>query len=412
MQREKVKILYVDDEDSWRSTFQRDMSEVYEVITARNAEEGWELLNRHAREIAVLISDQRMPGRPGIELLKQARAYYPKIVRIIATGLSEGNLSVHATNLGSLYHHIGKPWNTDELNAIVKRAVDVYQLRRERDHLLERKLSTIMRKNLESKLQCLLVFGVAHKESIHRAMDAFSTYLQGITVDPGQLSDYRTVFRQAQSELNCLLSNLGIAQSLYDLPDQLRAVGSDSAVDVRRVLLGARDSCNQVIYSVRSAPAGRPEQRSAAEQLLVERLLELIQCWVGDQRDQKLLEISEPVQGCSESSGQGVMFHLRICDYRDPDPLPEDHDDPRFNGINLDESRELAWVRFLLSTYHFGGSIQVVHLSRSRLQILMRQFDPQAKQEMTPSGLASDLILKFETWNHAPKPDQPIKSDV
>src|SRR5690606_37599052 len=124
------------------------------------------------------------------------------------------------------------------------------------DNLLERKLSTIMRKNLESKLQCLLVFGVAHKESIHRAMEAFSAYLQGITADPGQLSDYRMVFRQAQSELNCLLSNLNIAQSLCDLPGQLRAVGSDSAVDVRRVLLGARDSCNQVIYSVRSAPAG------------------------------------------------------------------------------------------------------------------------------------------------------------
>ena len=72
---EKVKILYVDDEEnnlvSFRASFRID----YEVFTALNAENAFELLKENA--INIIISDQRMPGTTGVEFLEQTLKFYP-----------------------------------------------------------------------------------------------------------------------------------------------------------------------------------------------------------------------------------------------------------------------------------------------------------------------------------------------
>ena len=398
MEDSDIKILYVDDEDTWRVVFQRNMNGVFNVITARNAEEGWELLKKHCNEIGVIISDQRMPGRPGIELLKQARAYYPKIVRIITTGFSDSTIAVHATNQGAVYHYISKPWNADELVSIVRRSMDFFRLRRERDHLLERKLSTIQRKNLESKLQCLLVFCVSNQHIILRSMEALSAYLGGIRKDPGGILDVKSVFRQTQSELGSLLLNLDVVKNLNHLPQEILATSMDPPVDVRHVLLRVRDECSQVIYSVRNTQGLKMEDLTEQEHFVSESLLQLVGCWMGAKTHEKLLEISES-RDTDHPAGVG-RFLIRICNYSDPTPFEVTPDDPLFNGINLGTKQELAWLKFLLVVYHFGGTITPIHLSAERMVFEIREFDDALKGKLTPDAVVADLIRKFEGWNY------------
>lgn len=100
------KILYVDDEPMSLKYFVQALDGKYEVITASSADEGLAKLQRHSREVAVLITDQRMPGKMGMELLKQAKAYYPNVVRILTTAYSDVNSAIQAMNQGAVYQYI------------------------------------------------------------------------------------------------------------------------------------------------------------------------------------------------------------------------------------------------------------------------------------------------------------------
>jgi len=398
MELNNFKVLYVDDEDAWRVVFQRTLNGVFDVITARNTEEGWDLLKKHADEIGVIISDQRMPGRPGIELLKQARAYFPKIVRIITTGYSDSNIAVHATNQGAIYHYISKPWNSDELLSVVKRSMDFFLVRRERDNLLERKLSTIQRKNLESKLQCLLVFAISNSGFVRHSTNAMSAYLGSVGRDPGEITDIKSIFRQSQSELGTILVNLDLVNQLNDLPSALNQFLLNETVEVRNLLLKVRDGCSHLIYSVRNPLGSRIEDLTELESFLGNQLLSLIQCWIAGRESQKLVEISESRKDRNDVGSKN--FVVRIGNYDDPYPWNAEDDPDLFNGINLENSQELEWIRFLMAIYHFGGVITPHFVSRERIMFEMGEFRITDEPNLDPKSVMAELIRKFEAWNY------------
>src|SRR5688500_19971437 len=85
----KFAILYVDDEEKSLKYFTRAFQEQFRVFTATNAQDGYALLEQHKDEIGILITDQRMPGEKGVQLLERARQLRPKILRILATRSAE-----------------------------------------------------------------------------------------------------------------------------------------------------------------------------------------------------------------------------------------------------------------------------------------------------------------------------------
>ncbi|MDI7065982.1 response regulator, partial [Klebsiella pneumoniae] len=78
-------ILFVDDDEMSRNHFARAIREDYHVRIARGADEAMAVLSEHAAEIAVLVTDFRMPGRQGDDLLRQVAQEHPQIVRILVT---------------------------------------------------------------------------------------------------------------------------------------------------------------------------------------------------------------------------------------------------------------------------------------------------------------------------------------
>ena len=73
-ENKKNMILFVDDEEKALKYFHRAFDKHFQIITASSADEGWSMIEENSENIAVLISDQRMPGRTGVELLGQVRA--------------------------------------------------------------------------------------------------------------------------------------------------------------------------------------------------------------------------------------------------------------------------------------------------------------------------------------------------
>jgi signal transduction histidine kinase len=132
----KPPLLIVDDEPevlaSLRSLFRRE----FKVLTAERADQALDIL-RLGAEVHVIITDQRMPGMTGTELLSKVREEFPDVIRLMMTGYADVNSVVNAVNEGNVYRYIGKPWDPDELTSVIRHAFDQYRLINERRRLLK-----------------------------------------------------------------------------------------------------------------------------------------------------------------------------------------------------------------------------------------------------------------------------------
>jgi signal transduction histidine kinase len=126
----KEPVLYVDDESENLQGFEYLLRRDFEVFLATSAKEGLEILREH--EIKVVLTDQRMPEMTGIEFLEQVIRESPESIRIVVTAYSDSSTILQAINQGKAYHFITKPWNNAELKNIIKRAVETYNLRRDK----------------------------------------------------------------------------------------------------------------------------------------------------------------------------------------------------------------------------------------------------------------------------------------
>ncbi|WP_159589461.1 response regulator [Hydrogenophaga sp. BPS33] len=174
-----VKILYVDDEAMALKYFERLVSPIAPVLTAGSVEEGRAVLAEHGADIAVLVCDQRMPGAYGNELLRHARQYYPSIVRMLTTAYSELGDAIEAINTGEIYRYINKPWELESLRADLKNALELAELRGERDELMRDKLLAQQSQLLGHRLAGLMVIGQAvHSDGVDQALFRFAQTAQ------------------------------------------------------------------------------------------------------------------------------------------------------------------------------------------------------------------------------------------
>ncbi len=151
------KILYVDDEPMALKYFDRLISPMAPVLTALSVEEGKAMLQARGDEIAVLISDQRMPGALGNELLRYARDHHPQMVRMLTTAYSELGEAIEAINTGEIYRYVTKPWDLELLRADMRNALELSETRCERDDLLREKMAVQRQQLLASRISQLAI---------------------------------------------------------------------------------------------------------------------------------------------------------------------------------------------------------------------------------------------------------------
>jgi CheY-like chemotaxis protein len=133
---ERPRILIVDDEEAILETMTFTFMDLYEVLTTSDPTQALQIMEEN-QPIAVVITDQRMPGMTGVELLSETYQRFPETVRIILTGFADAEATVKAINDGHIYGYVNKPWEPDELKAIVKRATELHLLTRENRSLVD-----------------------------------------------------------------------------------------------------------------------------------------------------------------------------------------------------------------------------------------------------------------------------------
>lgn len=128
-------LLVVDDEPEVLSSIHDLLRLEYEVITCGGGAGAMEIL-LSTEEIHAILSDQRMPGMSGVELLREAEALRPETTRLLFTAHADIHAVIDAINQGRVFRYLAKPWDPEELRAVVRQAVEHHDLIVEKHRLL------------------------------------------------------------------------------------------------------------------------------------------------------------------------------------------------------------------------------------------------------------------------------------
>jgi len=128
MDKEKIRVLYVDDELNNLNMFKASFRLDYDVFISLSSEDALALLKDNP--VHVIIADQRMPKMNGVEFFERLVDEYPEPVRILLTGYTNIESVIDAINRGQVFRYIKKPWEEDDLRLTIKNAYEIYSARK------------------------------------------------------------------------------------------------------------------------------------------------------------------------------------------------------------------------------------------------------------------------------------------
>jgi diguanylate cyclase (GGDEF)-like protein len=131
---QRCSLLVVDDEPYILTTLSAFFCEDFELFTADNAQTALRVLEE--RDVDIILTDQKMPGMKGVDLLAWSRENRPATVRLLMTGFAEFEDAVDAINRARVHRFIFKPWNADELIQTMRDAAHTFLLERQNELLL------------------------------------------------------------------------------------------------------------------------------------------------------------------------------------------------------------------------------------------------------------------------------------
>jgi two-component system response regulator AtoC len=131
----KFPVLVVDDESDNLDAFRFTFGKTFTLHLAGSGEEALALARQ--QDVAVVVTDQRMPRMTGLELLRAVRDVRPDAIGIIVTAFTDVDVLIESINLGRIYRYVTKPWDSKELRGILIQAVERFHLVRENRRLAE-----------------------------------------------------------------------------------------------------------------------------------------------------------------------------------------------------------------------------------------------------------------------------------
>ncbi|HKW30899.1 MAG TPA: hybrid sensor histidine kinase/response regulator [Verrucomicrobiae bacterium] len=227
----KFAILYVDDEEKSLTNFTRAFGEQFRTMTATTAQGGLKLLEDHADEIGLLMTDQRMPGEKGVWLLERARQFRPRVIRVLVTAYADMDAAIAAVNSGAIYKYVSKPWDPPQLEQTLKRGLEFFIVQSERDQLLREKMSVLHNMLIADRIVSLGLLAAGLSHHIRNSLVAVKTFLdlapvkmneektdlQGLR-NPDFWKDYHQNVQSQIEKINGLLKDLWTASSNPSAP--------------------------------------------------------------------------------------------------------------------------------------------------------------------------------------------------
>jgi two-component system, probable response regulator PhcQ len=360
-------ILYVDDEEMSLKYFQKSFGNDFSVITASSAAEGMRIIQERGDEIGVLLTDQRMPGEKGLQLIERARQIRPRMVRMMITAYADFGVTVDAVNNGNIFRYISKPIQVEDMRNTLRRALEYFLLQRERDELLLEKLSAVQNMIVADRIISLGVLAAGLSERLRNPLDAVRTFLHQTPAklryeeldvnrlrDPAFWRDFHAQVMTHAQHVNELVNHLdGIATASVPAVES----ASDPLAIIQKVLDAAKPRMaeKRVTLDV-DLPPELPALN--VEPARFARMFELL-------IDDELVNLPEGSKirfhACTQSVvGSPVRIQFTLSD--DGPGIPADSLRSVFDPFSL---RDAAGQQFGLNllgvfflAHHYGGSVK------------------------------------------------------
>lgn len=194
---QKYAVLIVDDEAVATKFLVKQLNRLAcpcDILVADNAEQALELFKAERDRLAIIISDQRMPGIQGNQLLGEIQKYSPHVIRMLTSAYEEVDIALNAVNEGRISRYIKKPWNAEEINSVIKLSLAEFKLKlansRQQQSNLQQQYQKIVTDRREALTQLLDLPISRYAGS--GTLDFFFDCLLGINVLPANSASLRT----------------------------------------------------------------------------------------------------------------------------------------------------------------------------------------------------------------------------
>ena len=235
-------ILFVDDEANTRKYFRRLFREKFRILEAEDGVQALKIFYEHADEIGIIVTDQRMPNETGIGFLSKISDQYPDIIKILSTAYTDIDAAIGSVNQGGVFRYMTKPWDIPQLEITLRRAMEFFVVKRERDALLKAKMEAVGNVLLASRLASFALAPVLAKISCNRAAEALASLVRSGVVGRQSEDNSGAAFPapdwaglhsgQIQlatvlgAELPLVLGKAGLAKRIQTLASVLESAGA------------------------------------------------------------------------------------------------------------------------------------------------------------------------------------------
>jgi len=403
----RFAVLYVDDEEKSLTNFSRAFGDQFHIFTAPNAQEGLKLLEEHADEIGLLMTDQRMPGEKGVWLLERARRLRPHMIRVLVTAYADMDAAIAAVNSGAIYKYVTKPWDPPQLEQTIKRGLEYFMVRLERDQLLMEKMSVIRNMMIADRIVSLGLLAAGLSHHIRNSLVAVKTFLDLAPVkmaeeksamkglrNPDFWKEYHQNVQSQIEKINGLLKDLGTASGTpsFHFTDKVylhEAVGTalksfEDQLAARRIQID-----NQIPDSLPALQADKPKFYRLFELLLKDELASLpagsritmtAELHKDETRQEILIRISDNGPGLPQEALR-VVF----------DPFVVRSDTPSEYGIHL--------MACFFIVYHHGGKIDArSQPGRGTTFTINLPLNPDRAAPPSEQEFFQKVLLNEELW--------------
>ncbi len=175
---QRYAILFVDDEANTRKYFRRLFGEKFRILEAEDGVEALAVFRQHANEIGIIVTDQRMPNETGVGFLSKIAEQYPDIIKILSTAYSDIDAAIGSINVGGIFRYMTKPWDIPQMEVTLRRAMEFFTVKRERDALLGAKMQAMGNVLLSSRLAAFALAPVCAGIKCSRAAEAIAAFVQ------------------------------------------------------------------------------------------------------------------------------------------------------------------------------------------------------------------------------------------
>jgi two-component system probable response regulator PhcQ len=395
----QYSVLYVDDEERSLKTFERAFNEQFRIRTAKNAAEGFKIFEEND-DIAVLLTDQRMPGERGVWLLDRARQLRPNVLRILVTAYSDMESVIDAVNTGAIFHYVTKPWDPPQLESTLKHALQLYGVQRERDQLLREKVEVLHNMMVSDRIVSLGFMAAGLSHHIRNSLVPVKTFIElvpqtlreeGIEPAKAKSAEFWTEYQQTADQY---------VMKIDDLLKELWIIAETPSVGFTdRVRL--REIAHEAVEHLREPLAAK---KIAVEVLVAETLPELT---VDKAKFSRMLELLLKDEIVSLPEGSRITIDANIpaeksnhvvLTVRDNgpglsqqildtifDPFNARSDSPTEHGINL-------MACYFIAHYH-GGRMEAHSASGNGTEFTIEL--PVAPNRVQVSSQNTELFKKI-----------------